>query len=697
MDEMVDGVWNEDTTGHYTTPHFGYLAVQTGSSTGLDSAATSRIIKRTVWGVAVGSGADSTTQAQRTVTASAVVDSNVVYRQAARAIVDSTIAATALVDSIWNEDSTAHFTSPNMAYVVTSMLDNTITAAKIAADAITSSELAADAIGASEIAADALSSSELAAAAAQEIADQVWDEDTTSHNITNSFGYFNNGRNWATVGQMVDSVWDEDTTGHYTTPNLGYLAVQTAASSGLTSADSALVMRLIKRGWGIAAGSGSDSTTATQRTTGAAASVTGNVGGNVAGNVSGLVVGSVGSVAGNIGGNVVGSVGSVTGAVGSVTGAVGSVTGNVGGNVTGSVASVTNPVTVGTMNSNTITATSLDVTAVREIVDSTWEEAQAGHTVDGTFGYNLDVPISSRSTYTALSAADSGLVSRLIGRKGWGIAQGSGADSLTAAQRVVSSTGSVTITGADIAAIAKASGDSTWQKSFAGAGTVGGSIGDSLNNSSYVGGSSGGSGSGAYTVTVRVVDTSATPDSVLSNQVVTVNNAAQNGQTYTGVTNNNGQIQFNLDAGTYVRLTDAAGYAFDVDTFTVAGTRTDSLKLYKNVGDRRPISFRLDDPSGTPIREFSVSLQLVMVNDSLPRLGDTALSANAGEVIRLTDLDRDGKINWSLLQNPRITNDSSYYVATFYKKNGSKLRGPEKFRIATGTSSIEYWATTRWF
>jgi hypothetical protein len=95
-----------------------------------------------------------------------------------------------------------------------------------------------------------------------------------------------------------------------------------------------------------------------------------------------ITAGTIATVSGNVNGNVSGSVGSVTGAVGSVTGNVsGSVASVVGavGSVTGAVGSVTSAVTVGTINANVITATSiatdaitsaeLSASAVQEIAD----------------------------------------------------------------------------------------------------------------------------------------------------------------------------------------------------------------------------------------------------------------------------------------------------------------------------------------
>lgn len=106
--DLVDDIWDEDSTGHYTDPQMAFLASQTGAGSsitdadmaaiadtvwqalmsehdnvagsfgdsaktwkggggGLDSAFFSRVIKRLVWGIPTGSGSDSSTMAQRRV------------------------------------------------------------------------------------------------------------------------------------------------------------------------------------------------------------------------------------------------------------------------------------------------------------------------------------------------------------------------------------------------------------------------------------------------------------------------------------------------------------------------------------------------------------------------------------------------------------------------------------------------------
>ena len=105
--------------------------------------------------------------------------------------------------------------------------------------------------------------------------------------------------------------------------------------------------------------------------------------------IHGSIVGSIASVTG--------TVGSVIGSVGSVTGAVGSVTGNVGGNVTGSVGSVATGVTVTTNNDKT--GYRLSATGVDDI----WDEVVTAHNIAHTFGLFLDTNIASRSSGTMAS------------------------------------------------------------------------------------------------------------------------------------------------------------------------------------------------------------------------------------------------------------------------------------------------------
>ena len=119
------------------------------------------------------------------------------------------------------------------AISATTMASNSIGATEFAANAIDASTIAPNAIGSSEIATDAIGSAELATTAVDEIA---------------------------------DGVWDEDSTGHWTSPKMAFVAGQTSASS----LDSTIISNILHRiVWGTAVGSGSDSSTAAQRDIGA--------------------------------------------------------------------------------------------------------------------------------------------------------------------------------------------------------------------------------------------------------------------------------------------------------------------------------------------------------------------------------------------------------------------------------------------
>lgn len=153
--------------------------------------------------------------------------------------------------------------------------------------------------------------------------------------------------------------------------------------------------------------------------------------------VNGNITGSVAFVAGDVNGSLHGNV------QGAVQGPVAAVTGGVGGSIAGSVLSVTNPVVVGTNNDKlgyTLTPTehsnvsadvmngmtsqgytnsrapNLDLMDVRvstrlptssysnppnlsQITTSVWEEPTSAHRTPGTFGFNMDQTVSSRSIY----------------------------------------------------------------------------------------------------------------------------------------------------------------------------------------------------------------------------------------------------------------------------------------------------------
>ena len=141
--------------------------------------------------------------------------------------------------------------------------DNAIDAGAIAANAITASEIATGAIAADEIAADAIGSSELATTAANEIADEVWDEDTASHNTAASYGIFFKDTLvfqgdaasvtlagiWDTVAQIfqdslasIDDVWRNRDTANVDSSDIGEWFVNNLAGiATISDADMAAI------------------------------------------------------------------------------------------------------------------------------------------------------------------------------------------------------------------------------------------------------------------------------------------------------------------------------------------------------------------------------------------------------------------------------------------------------------------------
>jgi len=209
-----------------------------------------------------------------------------------------------------------------------------------------------------------------------DIADAVWDEALSGHLSSGSTGNALNaagsaGDPWSTA---LPGAYGAGTAGKIIGDNINATISSRLAASAITLSSGAVTVGTnndktgysltqsfpsnfsslaITAGGAVTAGTVSDKTGYSL-----SSSQTFNLTGDITGNLSGSV------------GSVTGSVGSVTGAVGSVTGAVGSVTGNVGGNVVGSVASVTNAVTVGTINSNVITASAIATDAGEEIADA---------------------------------------------------------------------------------------------------------------------------------------------------------------------------------------------------------------------------------------------------------------------------------------------------------------------------------------
>jgi hypothetical protein len=141
---------------------------------------------------------------------------------------------------------------------------------------------------------------------------------------------------------------------------------------------------------------------------------TANITGNLSGSV-GSVTGAVGSVTGNVGGNVTGSVGSVTGAVGSVTAAV--TVGTINANVITATSIATGAITAAKFAAGAIDAAALATDAVAEIADGVWDEVISGHLTAGSTGNALNAAGSAGDPWsTSLPGAyGAGTAGNIIG------------------------------------------------------------------------------------------------------------------------------------------------------------------------------------------------------------------------------------------------------------------------------------------
>jgi hypothetical protein len=194
--DAADAVWNEDTTGHYTDPHFGYLAVQAASgtwnSTQRDSvlaALQDASIGDKVW-------TDATT---RTITGGTVADVTNQVTADVTAISSSSTAANMLEDA-FDDNATS---SASLRLDLLQVIGNNTDASFIVQNS------------------------------------GIGDAVRFMHTGTNGDGLYLQGHGTGYAanysgglsaakinfgGEIADAVWDEDTTGHYDVGKYGYEA-----------------------------------------------------------------------------------------------------------------------------------------------------------------------------------------------------------------------------------------------------------------------------------------------------------------------------------------------------------------------------------------------------------------------------------------------------------------------------------------
>jgi hypothetical protein len=293
---------------------------------------------------------------------------------------------------------------------------------------------------------------------------------------------------------------------------------------------------------------------------------------------------------------------------------------------------------------------------------------------------NTDTSQVAGRTVSGLSVTiDSAQISRIVKRVVWGIASGSGSDSTSAAQRVISF---------DIATLVNA----IWNELKSGH-NVTGSFGSFVD--ARISSVSGASGNGAYSWDVYLVDTSASPDSVIQNAQVWINNPAQNTQPYWAITDNTGKGHFQLNAGSWVTFTTEPGFGQTLRAFSMSGSGRDTLKLYKGNTGRSMLALYGGLGSGTRWDSSRVEIELVSVNDSLLMVGDTVIASN-GKGFITAYTNHFGQATIPLYSNETFTNDSTYYRMSVRDMRRGKLLSRFAFRMPTSSATVWLKDVTTW-
>lgn len=293
---------------------------------------------------------------------------------------------------------------------------------------------------------------------------------------------------------------------------------------------------------------------------------------------------------------------------------------------------------------------------------------------------NTDTSTVAQRTVSGLSVTiDSAQISRIVGRVVWGLASGSGSDSSTATQRVISFNQQGLV-------------NAIWNELKSGH-TTSGSFGDYLDIP--VSSVAGLAGNGAYTWNIYVVDTGATPDTVVQQALVFVNNAAQNAIPYQTLTNNNGKAQFQINAGSWIAFTTEPGFLPVLRSFSMSATGTDTIKVTKGYTGRPLLALYGGLGSGVRWDSSRVQIELVSVNDSTLMVGDTVIASN-GKGFITTYTTRLGQATVPLYANSTFTNDSTYYRMTVTDMRRGKLLSRFAFRMPASTGTVWLKDVTTW-
>ena len=347
-----------------------------------------------------------------------------------------------------------------------------------------------------------------------------------------------------------------------------------------------------------------------------------------------------------------------------------------------------------------------EIATINSMADSLYAVLDSIQNQDNWIGTVTNQELLLDSLYAALDSLQS--------QYGW-VASHSAADIWTSATRTLSVTGIDAFwdedttghgTASSFAVMLKDTGvyqgaaagitateisDSVWNKAQSAYTTVG-TFGYNLDTTIS---SVDASGSGAYAFNVVVVDSGAATDSVIPDARVYVNNQSQSATPYQAITNNNGIAAFQINAGTWVRFTTEPGFATNLDTFTNSGSATETLYVYRDAGSRTTVAFELNKPNGDPYGSAKININLVSVNDSILRIGDTIVVSDANYEIFAT-ANSEGLASINLDPNSDYTNDSTYYRCVIRDRHNRLIVDRFKCRVPDTSIVMRYQNLTRW-
>lgn len=217
------------------------------------------------------------------------------------------------------------------------------------------------------------------------------------------------------------------------------------------------------------------------------------------------------------------------------------------------------------------------------------------------------------------------------------------------------------------------------------------------------------SGAGAFEYTIMVLDTGAgvaTVDTVIAQAPVYVNNEAQDMSPYFAQTDNNGIATFNLAAGTWIMFSTEPGYAPQTDTFTVSGTKLDTIEIYSlvvqaavDVGDLTSVAWYMQYPNGQPYSYAIVNFNLRAVHpdDSVLTVPNATIFNEPN--FEVTDTaDVNGLLLTPLWANVLLLGDSSYYQITARDRHGKIIQNINKwkYRIEDVDTTVYVQNLERW-